>query len=130
MSLLTTMTINPDYTEYLISAINDESATELADQLGLTDSNWFRLPSSLNDETEAYKKHLTEILSKEEWASFSEDEYKERSLSEYWDERLLFGSDHSTAAKYAAARNWSLRTWKFISDPELGDEVIEYAFYS
>ena len=122
------MTTTPDYPEFLISAIDEENAQAFAITNGLDEGSWFRIPSTLDDATEAFKKEATPVLSKSEWSRLSEDEVKERSLTGYYNTRILFAQDFFAAAKYAAKRNWWLHSWKFIADSE-AEEVIEYGFY-
>lgn len=116
----------PTYPEYLISAIGEEQAQKFAKENGFEDGTWFRLPSTLNDDTEAFKKDATPIFDKK--AVKTKEEYDEERLADYPNSRILFAKDFSTASKYASKRNWSLRAWKFVSDPEL-EEVIEYSFF-
>lgn len=122
------MNITSEYPEFLIKAADNESAHEFAVENDFNENNWFRLPSTLDDAVEAYKKEITPILSKEEWSLLSEEDYKNKSLVGFTNDRILFAKDFFTASKYASKRNWSLHSWKFIQDIEL-DEVIEYGFY-
>lgn len=122
------MTTTSDYIEYLISSVNDETALEYATEHGLQENSWFRLPSTLNDATELFKKEATRVLSKEEWAALTKEDYQSRTLTGVYDDRILFAKDFHSAARYAAKRNWWLHSWKFIADTEL-EEVIEYGFY-
>jgi hypothetical protein len=122
------MTTTTDYPEYLITAINDESAAAFAKDNNFELGSWFRVPSTLNDEPEAFLKETTDVLSKYHWAEMSEEECRANTLTGLSNVRILFAKDFFAAARYASARNWWLHAWKFIEDSELED-VIEYSFY-
>lgn len=116
----------PNYSQYLISAINDESAQTFAKENGFEDNTWFRLPSTLNDDTEAFIKDITPIFKKGEVEA--KEEPTEERLSGDRNSHILFAKDFRAASKYASRRNWKLNAWKFVSSPEL-EEVIEYSYY-
>jgi hypothetical protein len=122
------MNTSSDYTEYLITATDNENATTLATEKGLAEGSWFRLPSTLNDAPEVFKKTTTLVLGRYAWAEFSEEEYAANSLAGQSDVRILFAKDLGAAARYASSRNWWLHAWSFVADASL-DEVIEYEFY-
>lgn len=123
-----TMTTHSDYTEYLITSVDDNTATAFAGNNGIGEDAWFRLPSTLVDASEAFKKESTPILSKAEWAELSKEDYAAKSLTGRADDRILFAKDFFTAARYASKRNWWLHAWKFVADESL-EEVVEYGFY-
>jgi hypothetical protein len=122
------MNTTSDYTEYLIRAIDDESANSFAAENGLEEGSWFRLPSTLDDASELFRKENTPILSKSEWMSLSEEECTAKTLTGISNDRILFARDFWAAAKYASKRNWWLHAWKFIADAD-SEEVVEYGFY-
>lgn len=117
-----------NYTDYLISAVDDKSAAVFAAENSVSEGAWFRLPSTLEDSPELFKKELTLVLTTEEWKGLSKEAYEDKSLRDQRNVRVLFAKDFYAASKYAAARNWGLRSWKFVADPEL-EEVIEYGFF-
>ena len=129
------MTQNSDHTEtfaypeYLIRAIDDETAAAFAEENGFEDGSWFRLPSSLDDTTEAFKREATPTLSSEEYRALDEETRLALSLENVWNDRILFAKNLQIAAEYAAQRQWWLHAWKLVASPELGEEVIEYGFY-
>lgn len=125
---LKTMTTHSDYTEFLITAIDEVSADTFAANNSFVEGSWFRLPSTLADAPEAFKKESTAILSKADWAELSEEEYAAQSLTGNADDRILFAQDFHAAARYASKRNWWLHSWKFVEDADL-EEVVEYGFY-
>jgi hypothetical protein len=128
MSSLFIMTISSDYTEFLITSIDTASATEFATINGFQEGTWFRLPSTLEDQPEAYRQESTPIISRGEWAEMNKEDYDAKSLTGQSGVRILFAQDFATAAKYAAKRNWWLHAWKFVADSET-TEVIEYSFF-
>lgn len=117
-----------DYTAYLITAINSESAAIFAAEHHLEDNSWFRLPSTLNDNPELFKKETTPVLSKYHWAEFNDVEAAAHSLTGQSKVRILFAKDFGSAARYASKHNWWLHAWTFVAD-ESAEEVIEYGFY-
>lgn len=117
-----------NYTDYLISATDDNSAAVFASENSVPEDAWFRLPSTLEDSPELFKKESTLVLTSEEWKGLSKEAYEEKSLRGQRNVRVLFAADFYVASKYAAARNWGLHSWKFVADPEL-EEVIEYGFF-
>lgn len=123
------MNDTPKYPEYLISAVNSETAEQFARENGFDNVDWFRLPSTLDDETEAFKKETTPPWDKEKVSNLTSAELDEMSLKNHRNCRIIFAKDFATASKYAAKRNWWLHAWKFVSDPELENEVVEYGFY-
>lgn len=128
MSSLLIMNISSDYTEFLITSIDTANATEFANMNGFEEGSWFRIPSTLEDQPEAFRKEATPILSKDEWAEMTKEDYAANSLTGQSDSRILFAPDFAAAAKYAAKRNWWLHAWKFVADPETA-EVVEYRFF-
>ena len=119
---------NSSFPEFIIIATNDEKAHSFAQDNNIADGTWFRLPSTLEDHTEAFIKEITPILSKEEWNALSEEEYNEKSLVGSSKNRILFARDLGAAARYASKRNWWLHAWKFVSDSDVQD-VVEYGYY-
>lgn len=123
------MTISNDYTEFLITAVDNEIAANFASMNGFKEGTWFRLPATLEDQPEAFRQESTPIVSKNDWAEMSEEEYEAKSLTGQSDVRILFAKDFMAAARYASKRNWWLHSWKFVSDSE-AEEVVEYSFFS
>lgn len=128
MPSLVIMNNSNDYTEFLITAVDNESATDFASMNDFKKGSWFRLPSTLEEQPEAFRKEETLILSKSDWAEMSKEDYASNSLTGYNNTRILFAKDFASAAKYASKRNWWLHAWKFVADPEL-EEVVEYGFF-
>jgi hypothetical protein len=129
MSSLLIMTISNDYTEFLITAVDNETAVNFASMNGFKNGTWFRLPATLEDQPEAFSQESTPILSKKDWTEMSKEEYAANSLTGQSNVRILFAQNFATAAKYASKRNWWLHAWKFVADTET-EEVVEYSFFS
>lgn len=119
--------MNSDYLNYLITAIDYDSAKAFASEQGLNDDEWFRLPTVLEDAPELFQQIATVPLSKEELSQLSKEKYAENSLVDSPGSRILFARSFDEASKYAAKRNWKIRAWREVVDDSL-DSVIEYSF--
>ena len=122
------MTKPNEYTEFLITSVDDESAANFAAMKDFKEGTWSRLPATLEDAPEAFRKESTPVIERSLWADMSEEDYKDNSLTGQSDVRILFAKDLATAARYASKRNWWLHAWKFVADLEM-EEVIEYGFF-
>lgn len=128
MPSLVIMTNSNNYPEFLIVSVDDESAANFASMNGFEEGTWYRVPSTLEDQPEAFRKENTPILSRSELAALSKEDYDANNLTGHHNARILIAQDLFSAARYASKRNWWLHAWKFVADPEVED-VVEYGFF-